>query len=104
MVGKEWWGKYGEGSMVGEVGWGSLVGKVSILILPVVEKFFVSLMQDFILFRYFFSVLFLHNRQGTSEFPVYAFQEGQYRFKRANTDSGGPILIQEGQYKTVCAF
>ena len=42
-------------------------------------------------------------------------QEGQYRFRRANTDSGGQIRIQEGkygpfyelykgQYKTVYAF
>ena len=49
-------------------------------------------------FEYVFSVLFLHNRQGTSEFPVYAFQKGQYRYRRANIDSGGPIRIQEGQY------
>ena len=42
-------------------------------------------------FKYVFLVLFLHNRQGTSEFPVYAFQEGQYGFRRANMDSGGPI-------------
>ena len=43
-------------------------------------------------------MLFLHNRQGTSEILVYAFQEAQYGFWRANTDSGGPIRIQEGQY------
>ena len=53
-------------------------------------------LRKFILFQIGFSVLFLHNRRGTSEFPVYAFQEGQYRFRRANTDSGGPIQIQEG--------
>ena len=35
-------------------------------------------------------------QQGTSEFPDYAFQEG-------DTDSGGPIRIQEGQYGTVYA-
>ena len=57
-----------------------------------------------ILFQIGFSVLFLHNRQVTSEFPVYAFQEGQYGFRRANTDSGGPIQIQEGQYGTIYAF
>ena len=49
-------------------------------------------------FKQVFSVLFFHNRQGTSEFPVYAFQEGQHGFNRANTDSGGPKRIQEGQY------
>ena len=31
-------------------------------------------------------------------------QEGQYGFRRANTDSGGPIRIQEGQYGTVYGF
>ena len=36
-------------------------------------------------------MLFLHIRQGTLEFPVYAFQDGQYGFRTANTDSGGPI-------------
>ena len=50
-------------------------------------------------FEYVFSVLFLHTRQGTSEFHVYAFEKGQYRFRRANIDSGGPIRIQEGQYE-----
>ena len=45
----------------------------------------------------FFSVLFLQNRQGTSQIHVYAFQEGQYQFRRANIDSGGPIRIPEGQ-------
>ena len=43
-------------------------------------------------------MFFLHNRQGTSELPDYAFQEVQYGFRRSNTDSGGPIRIQEGQY------
>ena len=57
-----------------------------------------------ILFHTGFSVLFLHNRQGTSEFLVYAFQDAQYGFRRANTDSGGPIRIQEDQYGTVCGF
>ena len=51
-----------------------------------------------ILFQIGFSVLFLHNRQGTSEFPVHAFQDGQYGLSRANMDSRGPIQIQEGQY------
>ena len=48
----------------------------------------------------FFSVRFLHNLlwQGTSEFHVHEFQEGQYIFRRANTDLWGPIRIQEGQY------
>ena len=49
-------------------------------------------------------MLFLHHRQGTSEFPVYAFQEGQYGFRRANTNSGGPIQIHQGQYETVYGF
>ena len=49
-------------------------------------------------FKTVFSMLFLHNRQGTSEFPDYVFQEGQYGFRRANTDSGRPIRIQEVQY------
>ena len=44
-----------------------------------------------ILSNRFFSVLFLHNGPGISEFSVYAFQEGQYGFRRANTDSGVPI-------------
>ena len=30
--------------------------------------------------------------------PVYAFQERQYGFRRANMDLGGLIRIQEGQY------
>ena len=34
-----------------------------------------------------FFMFFLHNRQGIQEFSVYAF-------RRANTDSGGPIQIQ----------
>ena len=55
-------------------------------------------------FKQDLSVLFLHNRQGTSEFPVYEFQESQYGFRRTHTDSGVPIRIQEGQYGTVCAF
>ena len=32
----------------------------------------------------FFSVLFLHIRQGTSEFPDYAFQEGRYVFLKGS--------------------
>ena len=46
----------------------------------------------------------ISNGQGTSEVPLYAFQEGQYKFRKSNTDSGGPLRIQEGQYRTVCAF
>ena len=31
-------------------------------------------------------------------------QDGQYGFRRANTDSEGLLQIQEGQYETVYAF
>ena len=31
-------------------------------------------------------------------------QEGQYEFRRANMDSGGPIGIQKGHYGTVYGF
>ena len=38
------------------------------------------------------SVLFLHDREGISKFPF------SLHFRRANTDSLGPIHIQEGKY------
>ena len=43
--------------------------------------------------------MLIYKRQGTSEFPVYAFQESQCGLRRANKDLGGPIRIEEGQYR-----
>ena len=48
-----------------------------------------------IVFFQFFS--YIYDRQGTSEFLVYAIHEGEYGFRKANTDSGGLTRIRDSQ-------